>query len=241
MTEHKTVGMIRTNRFSQAIRLFPSGSLRRVEVYRSRRTATTRDIYKNWILEDVDEIHTYNVNWNYWEKGTRFELDKVIKLIMERDLGEMTMEEVEFEFQDPQIISAFADELDGEAAERFPMDTKLYATFRNNFSPEVRKDPYVQALNAAFIRRWRLRYGVLDLHRLETERAKKYGEKEQIPVFDWPEIARLVLGNLEAGGWPHEEREATVNGQLCHPKPFALRRYEAASRKGWALIGTEEI
>lgn len=239
--DRKTVGMVRTNRLTRAIGMFPTAALRRVDARRSRVGETQKDIYKDWISERINEMRTYDVHWSWWETGATFEVDKVLKLIRERDLGEMTVEFIEFEFKDPKVVVSLKDPLDAEARRAFPLDTKLYATFKNNVSAEVRKDPYVMALNAEECREYHMRYGSLDLVRLETERAKKYGEKERIPVFDWPEVARQVLSNLDPKGWPRDDREVTVNGSVCFPKPFALRRYQATSKKGWALVGTEEV
>ncbi|MHA2431747.1 MAG: hypothetical protein ACXADO_00775 [Candidatus Thorarchaeota archaeon] len=251
---YRYVGHIRTNSFRKAIGMFDPERIVRLKTFRSvKKDTIEKEVHKKFAFREVQTIESFIVDWNRKQHGCSFPECPIVgidKMISAYALGDSVLEELEYEFVDPQLIIWLNDEIERRATANgkkredivfLPEVAKLYATFRNCTTPDLRALKYIHALNKDVIEKYKFKLGALDIVSLHTERSKKYGEKEKIPVHEFVDIPKRVLKNLKDNGWSESDRRVTVEGITVCPKPLAIRQYKVSQKSGWVLQQEIEV
>lgn len=192
-----------------------------------------------FVFKDSTCTDSYIVEWGT-ENGGHFPAMKVETLIELEKLGDFGIQTLEYCFQSADVVDTLNAEIKLRS-KKTPVllkpDTKLFAIFANNWSPEIPKIDIVVKLNKKEVGELGFRYSVLDLVALKTERSVNYGETENINVNSCPILVKAILKAIMK-----DTRWSYTDGDMPRKaKPCAVRVYNLKGDKEWQLQGDEEI
>lgn len=246
-TNYRYVGYIRTNSFQKAIGMFDPKRITRLKTYRSKKRETIeKEQHRNFAFREITTIEKFIIDWDKKQHAYTCPdcpINIINKMITDYDLDDVVLEELEYEFTDPKVTTWLNSLIeDGNTGKRrkkkdiitLPSTTKLYVTFKNKTTRDAEALKYLRQLNKD-VTDYGFKFGVLDIVKLETERVKKYGEREKLPIHDLVDVSRWIFWNLRKDGWPPSDRLVTENGIERTANPAVVRQYKMSQKKGWTL------
>lgn len=193
---------------------------------------------------------SYTVFWDARRCAGSFPVDNIFRLIdggiiggvSYPSIGDMVIQHIELLFSSPRIADYLNDLLESKKKPRvFTEATKFYARFTrspDSMEPELKKIKEIQILNEYEVEKYKFKYTILDLVELKTERAVKYGEKENLSVTDDKKLIRYVLeDSLDWDAWSAISRD----NLLQKIRPCAIRCYQKSRKEGWIMLSDEEV
>lgn len=245
----RLVAFIRTTSFLKAIGMFDPESVVEVSLWRTARREHTKEEVGGFLYREREVRDAFVVDWKRKRVGGRFPLEKMRRMIVKADLGDMVLEHICHTFESQNLVDQLNDEIEIRAKGRKDViylkdGTKFYATYKSNKAGELNTLPEMKALNRYEADKYGFKLCALDLVDLRTERSIKYGEKEYINVNEDADLLRAVLRDgLDVGGWPSESRTVAPDGESRKRtiKPAAIRQYRLNKQKSWQLAQAIEV
>lgn len=248
--EYRYVGFLRTNCFSKVVGMVKDEDIVSVELERTIQREVEHRNVQDILFRDKATTDSYAIMWDVREKGGCFPTKMALGLIKEASLGEMGVKKIVFRLKSWRVIDILNEGIRDRAAEArkrtkdivyLDRNASLYAAFTNCHAEELKKLPYIAALNRFEIDNYRFKVSCLDLSELHTERSEKYGEQESISVNDDAQMLREVFRALDWNGWPPDRRVVQVGGAVVNAKPASVRSYLMSGQKSWVLLGEKEV
>ena len=248
MKDIRQVGYIRTTCYTKTIGMFRPERVFRLQGIRQLYRRSKRETAAHGcVIFEVTTGERYIIDYDR-KKKAEFPDKGVLRMLRERKLTDFIVGGVVMEFTSTKTVEALNAVLRYRYEQKRTPDVKrtylkpsakLYATFTDN-SKET-KLRFVDALNARARSEMHASIGVLDLTRLETERAIQYGEREMWPLDEDTDLLRAVLGSLDFAGWPETDRVIEDAGLKVTPKPAAIRQYRRERGDRWTFDTEVEL
>lgn len=245
--DERRVGYIRSDVVSNALCLFPPGNIQRLEASRRTRIGKEKDdIDVDWFDSQLLVTRDADVEYDRARHGSPFPIESLDEAISKLDLGEMTIEEIEFRFEDPECVKAINTHYmgkDGAPEFDYDEDTELFVTFENQSLDDIIGSmKWTRILNDEITERYNIsRIGVLNLTEFSTLEGKtSFTDKmsENIQPHRVPDLIRNALQNLNQDKWDTEVRDPDT-GEIAEPNP-AVQRIEQWGEQGDWVVEDEE-
>lgn len=251
--DYRHVGFIRTNSFLKAIDMFDPQRITKLRAERRvKRDTIDRKEYTNKLMIWEKEVcERFLINYERQDHAyafPEFPVTEVRQMISKYKLGDMVLSELEYEFTDPTLVGWVNQEIERRAEENgkkkeditFLSDvTKLYVSFKDTTTPDLKALEYVIDLNKDLTTHYGFKLGVLDVTQLITERQKKYGEKGCIPVNDSSQVPKRILKCVNPNGWSIPP--IIAENMPTEIRPVSIRTYRSTKKSRWILFKEIEV
>jgi len=253
VTEHdvKYTGFVRTVSFQKAIGMFPPGDITRLVLERGVQTMRVHEKYPTkpgkvpYFFRDEITVAYYRWEWDAKVHGGLCPVDTVQKVIGKVNCGDYVIKELSVVIRSDALVDYYNGLLELKSNGKKPVllrpGCEFHALFKGNPSEELQKLDFIREMNHKELNEYGFKLSSLDLVALNTERAKKYGEREFLSVNEDPKVIRAILKALDWSGWPDEQRVVDKDGVKSYPKPAAVRQYTFGGTEGWILSGQQEV
>lgn len=241
----REIGYIRSNCLTNALPLFPEGSVQRIVA--DRRTKVEEfedDIQVPWFQSKGTVTRNANLDWDRKTHGGNLPTNALRRIIDELDLGEMVIQEIEFRFTDPKCVQRINDYYRGEESSPdfdYDEDTELFALFKSIPLSHIRGETkWVEVLHEEAKQEHNISHlGILRLEDFATLEGKTTFT-EEVPEGIKPErvsnLIRCVFNNLDENQWDTECIDPDT-GDVAHPSPTRINTEELSEEDVWIMQG----